>query len=305
MQAKVEIVTVAQAKELLERNTLNRAISRATVERYAADMKSGRWNNNGQGIVISATGNLLDGQHRMHAIVQAQMPISMLVVRGADPATFITMDTGKPRNLADVLSIEGHVHTNTLAGMARASFAYASGAQFSYSPTTATLEEYIKKHPYMLDIASMVGAKARRWPKAPLAAVLFLGNESRNLDEEVKNFFEGVIYGEGLWKGDARLTLRDWLAAQRTHDRGRRGVVRTETVFAAVGRAWNAFAAGKELTVLKALDKPTRNSLPIFGFDRTLYQEVPDVPLKVAEIRRSNLSKDWRRNETPATAAVA
>jgi hypothetical protein len=288
MQAKVEIIDVAYAKQLLEQNPHNRPISAATVRRYASDMKAGRWNNNGQGIVLTPEGKLLDGQHRMAAIVEAQTPIGMLVVRGVPQDTFVTMDSGKPRSMGDVLAIEGYVHTNTLAGIARASYGYVAGASVRYPATKATLEAFIRAHPYMQDVARYIGNRPMKLPRSPLGAVLFLGNERRSLDGEVADFVDGLITGEGLFKGDARLTLREWFAAQRMKERGR---LTSETMFAAFARAWNAFASGKELAVLKGLDSPTRRTLPVFGFDIANFPEVPDLAERSLAVARTNLSK--------------
>lgn len=288
MKASVEIITPEYAKQLLEQNPHNRPLSRSTVERYAADMKAGNWNNNGQGIVLTPEGNLLDGQHRMAAVVMSNMSIGMLVVRGVPHETFVTMDSGKPRSLGDVLAIEGYVHVNTLAGMARASYGYCAGVSVRYPATKTVLEAFVREHPYLGDVARLIGNTKLTIPRSPLGAVLFLGNTRRNMDEEVTEFIEGLSSGVGLFKGDARLTLRDWFAAQRIKERGR---LSTETVFAAVGRAWNAYASGKELSVLKGLDAPTVRSLPIFGFNAADFDDVPNLYVKRADTVRSNLSK--------------
>jgi hypothetical protein len=39
-------------------------------------MKAGLWNNNGQGIVLTPEGKLLDGQHRMAAVILSQRDIA-------------------------------------------------------------------------------------------------------------------------------------------------------------------------------------------------------------------------------------
>ncbi|MBX3482399.1 hypothetical protein [Phenylobacterium sp.] len=61
LTAQVEEITPEIAERLLQANSLNRRISGPVVERYARDMKAGRWKLNGQTIKISARGRLLDG----------------------------------------------------------------------------------------------------------------------------------------------------------------------------------------------------------------------------------------------------
>lgn len=288
MQAKVEIIDPAFAKQLLERNTKNRPVSAGTVERYASDMKAGRWNNNGQGISLTPEGELLDGQHRCHAVILSQTPTAMLVVRGVPAETFATMDSGKARSLGDVLAIEGHVHANTLAGAARLVYNYASGAQLSNNPTKAQLEGFVKAHQYGADATNLVYGERVKFPRAPFAAVIWLGNERRNLDEEARLFIEGVFFGEGLFKGDARHTLREWLIAQRTKERF---TLTTPMAFSATARAWNAYASGKELLVIKGIAQNTLANMKIVGFERSTYRDVPDLPARTIETRLHNLSR--------------
>ena len=61
---------------------------------YAADMKAGRWQLNGEAIKFDKNGHLLNGQHRLHAVVRADTTIQMLVISGLDPETRTTMDSG-------------------------------------------------------------------------------------------------------------------------------------------------------------------------------------------------------------------
>lgn len=286
MKAALEIISPTVAKDMLERNGMNRKFSTTTAERYAADMRDDQWVNNGQGIILSEDGELLDGQHRLRAILISQKTVSMMVVRGVPKGSFVTMDSGKSRNLADLLSIEGYAHANTLSGVARSVYAYAGGASQSYNPTKATLNGFVSKHSYLKDVAALVHRDNKRFPRVPLAAVLFLGNEGRNLDEEVEAFVEGVLYGEGLRKGDARHTLREWLLGERMRSRNK---VATQSIFAATARAWNAYAQGKELSQIKALGTPTHRSLNIFGFGQYRYPEVPDIQERSKDASMKNI----------------
>src|SRR5271166_4328515 len=107
MDAKLELITPALAKELLLNAKKNRNLNEKTVRRYADDMSAGRWQVNGQGIVIDVQGQMIDGQHRCSAIILSQKAQNIFVVRGVATAAMETMDTGKARSLADVLTLEG------------------------------------------------------------------------------------------------------------------------------------------------------------------------------------------------------
>ena len=82
MKTKVEVITPEIATDILENhNPRNRRVSEPTVEAYASDMKQGRWVLNHQGIAFDEEGNLIDGQHRLWAIVFANVSVEMMVTR--------------------------------------------------------------------------------------------------------------------------------------------------------------------------------------------------------------------------------
>ncbi len=96
------------AAELLALNTKGqRTISRDAVERYAVDMSTLDWVFNGAAILISNTNELLDGQHRLSAIIESGENQVVLIVRGIDPVAMATIDAGRKRSYADSLKIRG------------------------------------------------------------------------------------------------------------------------------------------------------------------------------------------------------
>lgn len=71
-----KVVTPAMATKWLEEgNTHNRKVRDSVVMRYAADMKAGRWKQTHQGIAFNGDGTLLDGQHRLFAIIEADTEV--------------------------------------------------------------------------------------------------------------------------------------------------------------------------------------------------------------------------------------
>lgn len=107
---KVEIVkmTPELATEILRGNTYNRNISQATVDSYANDMSCGNWSLTGTGISIGKDGRLLDGQHRLKAVVKSGVDVDMLVCSDIENGA-VEFDTGKKRSLADSYRLKlGH-----------------------------------------------------------------------------------------------------------------------------------------------------------------------------------------------------
>lgn len=63
-------------------NVKNRKLRVRTVDAFAADMRRGKWHTTHQGIAFDEAGNLLDGQHRLAAIVKSGCTIEILVTTG-------------------------------------------------------------------------------------------------------------------------------------------------------------------------------------------------------------------------------
>ena len=101
-------ITPRAAYELLDSNTLNRPLLQTHVNRIAAQISAGKWCFNGDTIKISVDGDVLDGQHRLWAVITAEKPIDTIVIEGIKREAFATIDTlRKPRSGADILALCG------------------------------------------------------------------------------------------------------------------------------------------------------------------------------------------------------
>ena len=88
-------------------NTNNRRVNEKHVRRLARDMVEGNWVLTHEGIAFDKHGKLIDGQHRLWAITEADVTVDMYVWRNIDPNVRIAIDCGKSRSMADVLNIAG------------------------------------------------------------------------------------------------------------------------------------------------------------------------------------------------------
>lgn len=112
-------LTPEKATELLEHNQLNRPLSDQHVKRIAAQIISGKWRFNGDTIKIASTGDVLDGQHRLWAVIEAKKAVDTVLVRGIDREAFSTIDTlRKPRSGSDVIALSGHPRHRQITAMA-------------------------------------------------------------------------------------------------------------------------------------------------------------------------------------------
>ena len=79
-------VTPALALEWLEKMGANRSVAQRYVEAFARDMRAGEWTLNGETIKFDVQGRLVDGQHRLWAVVQADVTVEMDVARDVPEA---------------------------------------------------------------------------------------------------------------------------------------------------------------------------------------------------------------------------
>lgn len=102
----IEKITPELARKYLQNGIVNRNLSKSTVSSYAADMIHGDWRLNGESIKFDENGNLVDGNHRLNAIIEAGIPVEMVVVRGVPVGDSDIYDRGRGRTVRDTLAIK-------------------------------------------------------------------------------------------------------------------------------------------------------------------------------------------------------
>ena len=94
----VEVLSPTDCASMLEKNEHNRPLRAVNVTYFAKQMENGKWELNGEPIIIARNGDIMDGQHRLWACIECGIPLTVYVVRGVDMDTFHTLDTGSKRS---------------------------------------------------------------------------------------------------------------------------------------------------------------------------------------------------------------
>jgi hypothetical protein len=123
-------VTPAMAKKWLENNFRNRPLVEDVVNAYARDMINGVWVPTHQGVAFNDKDEMIDGQHRLHAIVLANKTIRMMVtfglpskIEGAEMTTMDAVDRGRTRSVGDQLTIQHGIRNGSVISQVCASTA--------------------------------------------------------------------------------------------------------------------------------------------------------------------------------------
>jgi hypothetical protein len=254
----VQRITPARAAELLAANTTNRPLSRATVRSFAEAMRRGDWLVTHQGIAFDTNGVLVDGQHRLAAVIEADLPVEMTVFTEVEPDTFDVLDTGKRRNAADVLAIEGEKSTTMLAAMVRTVWLYRNRPDASWSGggagvTNHQIVQTLEANPKIREFVAVgerIAAETGMIKSAAGAAAYLV--EQANKKAALEEWYEGIIDGAGLAKTDPRLTFRKTMFSMA---RKQAGVVQrrrdTREHVALYLKAFNAWATGEPVGSLR------------------------------------------------------
>ena len=119
----IETITPESAKLYLGMNTNNRNVCKARVIEYLEQMRRGQWRLSPDAITFDTEGILINGQHRMLALVAYGKPLLFLVGRNYPKDTFSIIDTGKNRTAGDVLQVKGVKRPKLVAAIIRRRFA--------------------------------------------------------------------------------------------------------------------------------------------------------------------------------------
>jgi hypothetical protein len=111
-------------------NKSNRKPSNVVANKYASDMRNGRWRTSGETISFDRNGDLINGQHRLMGVAMADQPQDFVVVYGLEPEVFEVVDNGKTRSNADVLGMMNYQEPAMLSALVRNIIAYEKSGVF-------------------------------------------------------------------------------------------------------------------------------------------------------------------------------
>ena len=219
----LEITPDLAALFLEERNTGNRRLRESHVRKLAADMKAGRWKETHQGIAFSKAGRLLDGQHRLAAVVEAGVPVRMMVTQGVSEDSYIAMDQGANRSVADATGEDWL--TNQVGATCRAMMEAAGLVDRSTSITVGQVREFaLRFEDQVRAVDALFIGMGNGLNKAPIRAAVTNGLVA-GLDPTVaKGFVEVFRTGIMANGGDvAAVLLRNLVVANVRHKSGGSG----------------------------------------------------------------------------------
>lgn len=259
---KVTTVTPAMAKQWLDNSGFsNRHLENTRVQKLASDIKKGNWIFDGTPIRFNGGGDILDGQHRLHAIIRANLAVQSLVIKGIKSESKNTIDTGKPRSIGDVLHFHGHLNTTTLAAATRLVIGYKAYKgdlnEWSKSSSTAAvtnqeiIEEATSNEKLVIAVQHVISLKyTRQLISAGVASFCYYLFSSISSPHIADSFFQAIEHGNDLNADSPILLLRNTFAL-RDSKTALSGQRRSTYNIALIIKAWNAWRKKEVIKVLK------------------------------------------------------
>lgn len=261
VQAEVIAVTPKMASRWLDANHGNRRVRDRLVTAYARDMTAGRWQLSGEGVKFSKTDRLIDGQHRLHAVVRAGVTVPMIVVRGLEDEVQSVLDSGAGRTAGDALRMQDEQNYSALAAGARIAMMFEDGRLDQgggFKITHSELIEWLEKNPEMRPAveSSVMLAKLIEMPPSVLALCFW---RLTPIDPQgCTTFFHRLAYKTHLEPGDAVLALLNRLTEIARSGRK----TNRSTYVSLTFRAWNYWRHGKSVASLPIMSRGQEIEIP-------------------------------------------
>lgn len=253
------LITPDKAAELMHRNTNNRRIKNRKIANYARDMVEGAWNADASDIKFDRDGTLLDGQNRLLACMEANVPFPTLIRTGLDPSARDHVDTGSARTTGDAFRMHQVVDYNVMAAAVSLRRRYdallaedaplARSYNIVLTPTHRESLAYLAEHP-MLEKMAQVGTSLHRMAPGITRSVwvAFTSMAGEADEPAARRFGTQLLTGDASGVSDPIMALMRYLTSAQspklagTRDRNSAG----RHLLACV-KAWNAWRDGEKL----------------------------------------------------------
>lgn len=264
----LETITPEIAKQMLEQDVKakrqsgyrNRALSESTIVTLTEQMSQGKWRLNGSTIVLNGS-ELIDGQHRLHSVIRSKVSIQTLVVRGVSIDSFSTIDRGKKRSPADILSIAGEGSPVLMAATLRMVYAYhqkslpTMGGQHKKE-----VLELIKEYPYVRQSVIWAISQGKRTSLVTMTVLATAHAILSQIDiKQAEVFLEALVSGVNIGENSPLY----WLRSRLEKNLASISKVPKGFTLAYIIKAWNAQRQNKTIGLIRyTYNRDTQEEFP-------------------------------------------
>lgn len=245
-----EIVTLTPvlAQILLEHNPINRPIRKFTNAKINNEIVSGRWKLNGESIVVSREGLLLNGQHRCLNVVTTGVSIPIGIWFGIEEDARYTIDTGSGKTARDFLAMKDYRDAAVMSSAIGNYIQYRKIGRLDHSANKPTATEIVEMAGRLrgFDESVSITAGAQKAKLASRAILSFCHYVfwRKSHRDTADLFMRKLIDGTGLQHGDPIFYCMHRL---RGAQRGVTANAKSDLLF----RTWNAWRKGDPVSNMR------------------------------------------------------
>ncbi len=250
----VEVTPDMARRWLRDFNLGNRKVQPTQVDAIARDIKAGRWMVNAQPICFTSDPfdpaarrggtRLLNGQHRLHGVVEADTPIEVPVASGIAESAFATYDTHARRSVFSNGMPQADLRV--IAGAARFQWRVDNGLRPNDRaiPSASELKETLETHAGLAEW--FPESRKRQVAEFGSSGVMtFLLYHLRQINRPLaEDYFRDLCTGENLTRDNPVLQLREKIRRTRNIEGEQRGSRRE--VLTMHLHAWEAYRMWRE-----------------------------------------------------------
>ena len=287
--AAYQSITPEQASKWLETSAKNRLLNSTRVAMYAAAMVRGDWMLTNQGIAFDEFGALIDGQHRLHAIVKANVPVTMLVIESTPNRSQLVLDQGLKRTPHDQIALrEGWqvypIHSAVAKAMIESIGGIGLRERRDVIRDIQLLDRFYVKHHKAIEFAV-----SSLWTKhgslrgviiaptiAPIARAYYSTEQHK-----LTHFCDVLATGMGEGYNDSPIiVLRNWLIAAREKSLSARAGKDRNIIYKKTEIALNAYLKGESIQRLGQMT-----------IDKELFLIPGEASIKIAPMHKVKKAK--------------
>lgn len=251
----IERITPDTAKKMLTTNIKNRRIKSAPLDTLEGVMNGEEFTLNGESVIFSKTGRLMDGQHRLTSCIKTGKTIDVVVVRGVEDDSQDTIDSGARRSLSDYVKMDGYKNYVDVAAigkiLARKDDIGITSRLFDNNVTkrsTKALRKFINEnHDERIEpLIPQIRLVTNRYKGIPIHHLGALFDEFRKAGDDNFTEFVAQLTGRSAACMPVRL-LQNKFAEHATSTGQGKHYYRKSVLAAYIVKAWNAYMRGDEM----------------------------------------------------------
>jgi len=226
MNAELITITPENAKSFLEKNKIgymgNRQLKKQRVEGIANAIARGQFVTTHQGIAFNEKGELIDGQHRLHAIVMAGISVPMWVFYDVPEKqgkiyTMDVIDRGETRAIGDQLTIRHGIKSGRrIAAVINGIAAIPTNLTTNKMTVPIAVEIYNMYKDSINFVYSLLGGIKVYGSKGMVTGALAFCHYA--MPDDLNPFCQKYATGEMIKRGDPAYALRYFIANVSKYD---------------------------------------------------------------------------------------